>query len=147
MSRDHKKWLGIWAAIAAAGGVLIARAEGGGIDYLLLPAWFVGLALAFVFPFFKLAEWLDKSNKGSIQAPATVDMHVESQSSSGLKLESARHRPSTIVADESAVNPATGLSMMGGIGGLDIQGNAFGEDRSLFDSHSSSDFGSSLDSR
>lgn len=42
---------------------------------------------------------------------------------------------------ETVVNPATGLLMIGGIGGIDGGGNAFGSDLSSFDSSDNSDTG------
>lgn len=45
-------------------------------------------------------------------------------------------------SDDHVINPATGLPMMGGTGGVDAAGNPYGTDSHTFDS----DFGSSCGS-
>lgn len=47
---------------------------------------------------------------------------------------------SNAVTDESVINPANGLPMVGGVGGLDVEGNPYGTDFTANNScHSTSD--------
>lgn len=57
------------------------------------------------------------------------------------------HDPISSGIDDSAINPVNGLPMVGGEGGVDVEGNPFGTDFSHDTISSSFDdsFGSSLD--
>lgn len=64
---------------------------------------------------------------GSIFAGAGITMLVKGNSLSGGSMTDDELQAFTSL-DDDVVNPATGLPMTGGIGGLDAMGNAFGFD-------------------
>ena len=76
-----------------------------------------------------------RRHAGSLAAAAagtSVFNHFDSSDGSSLDSSSV-----TSEMDEIAINPANGMPMVGGIGGVDIEGNPYGTDSGVFtDDHS-----------
>ncbi|WP_172202684.1 hypothetical protein [Niveibacterium sp. COAC-50] len=94
----------------------------------------------------ELASWEDSvssalDDMGFDAADTRADWLTSTDWSTGTDWLDSSAVSSGISSDDFAINPATGLPMIGGIGGLDVAGNTYGTDHTSFSS--SHDFGSS----
>jgi len=69
----------------------------------------------------------------SSELPAFSEAPIYSQANNSMEFVECN-------ASTDEINPATGMPILGGTGGVDLQGNAFGSSDSLFDDNFSSPF-------
>lgn len=89
--------------------------------------------------FARFRQWINGFASGAARGDGAADDAESTFDDDWTRGRQSRARRRA--QEERAINPATGLPMIGGIGGLDVDGNAYGSsaDEDWHDSSSSSD--------